>query len=273
MKTLTLSGVRRILNEQYRGVLTEGSHRLVAHKSLILYHFNPKTFYLPGAVCARELRSVAIMNGIPYRGDHPDGKEDYSDTDTECIYLNDGPWSSDKPRTEGCLPLVLLCEHEARKGWRLRYRKAVVRALLSRALRAVAGYMLPSGQRTTILRAAERCRTSSGSGAVEAAHLSLRRKDEWLEDEDVVAGGDLEEASELTEAAYVMIIKFSDYDAGLAVVAAAQVPSLLDYPDAVLGLGVALLVASQRTLEPLADKAVLAACKKLDRLIPDPPDE
>jgi len=117
---LTIEGLRQLLTERAGGVLTLGSHAKPNGEC---------------HVCVRELRCLAL--GLKTWSDHPDG-ENASPTDKACQQLNDACWSSDAVRTEACLPLALLSEETAPKGWVNRFVDRTIREIMPISLRAAA---------------------------------------------------------------------------------------------------------------------------------------
>jgi hypothetical protein len=113
--SLTIDILRQILNERAGGVLLSGSHA------------KPNGECGECKVCVRELRCLAL--DLPW-SDHPDDDTKPSPTDEACQRLNDSRWSSDAARTEACLPLALLSEETAAKGWVKRYVDRTIREIL-----------------------------------------------------------------------------------------------------------------------------------------------
>ncbi len=100
--TLTIETLQEVLSTRVEGgVLTRGNH-LPPNGSC--------------RVCVRELRSLALGMKWTDRPDHSD-----SGVDSVCQLLNDAHWSSNKARTEACLPLALLSWETAKKGWETQY--------------------------------------------------------------------------------------------------------------------------------------------------------
>ena len=173
--------------------------------------------------------------------DSPDGA---TPTERACQRLNDGRWSSDQARTDGCLPLVVLRETDAPKGWVRVYIKATIRVIVPLMLRRAAKHWPEAGEhRVALLDAADRCeREGTRDSAVAGRDVALRKR------ADAAAAAYAADADAAYAAAYAA-------DADAAAAAAAYAADA----DKILRVGCALLLASHRGPTPWLDADVLAA--------------
>lgn len=179
--------------------------------------------------CTREItyllrapRSLSKADVLAGWTANPEG----SPTDKACRTVSDGPWSPEA-RTEACLPLVLLRESDAQEGWVSIYTEATIRIIIPLALR-LAG----------LDKAADRCERE-GTEAAQAAALAT-----WASREAA--------AARLTAlwAAGAADRAGADAAASAALSAAALAAWHTDKRDAILRLGVAVLLSSHTHPRP-----------------------
>ena len=224
-KKVTLPLLRKLL-KRHGGTLKSGPH-------------SGSKECLPGEVCVRELRSIALVNG-EWLGDHPDGKES-SPTDRACQVLNDANWSTDDVRTEECLPLALLSEKTAIADWYKGYAEGAVRVSAAMALRFAAA-VASEEHKTKLNDAAQKCADEGTESAAWSA---------W-------SAAALSAAAESAAATA----------ATAAATAATAKAAWSATRDAQLRVSVALLIASHKTLKPWLDPDVIAAVAEAEKLIP-----
>lgn len=252
---ITLDDARTMLTTRFGGVLQQGAHGGQS------------------ACCVMELRSV--LRGEPWNDD--------SDVTAHAARtLNDGAWSSGTARTEGCLPLVLLADATAAVGWIPAYVEGTIRVMVPLALRCAAKLQAAPHQ-GALLAAAACCerdasavaeaaataraaRTAVGSAALCIPPAPIVHADNaavYAADASLIA------ATEAATVANVRCEATAVYAAAKAakaanaaastVYAAAKAANAAARADAVLRVGVALLIAAHRGPRPWEDPEVVAA--------------
>jgi len=118
-----------------------------------------------GRVSFARRQWVRALPGIQAKWtDRPRGHAD--PLDAACRAINDGPWSSDTARTDGCAPLVGLVP---RDGWLDGYTDGTIRVILPLALRAAARVHPDAEHREALEAAAGRCELEGARAARGAA--------------------------------------------------------------------------------------------------------
>lgn len=217
MPDFTLEDARAAL-EQYGGVLRYGGH--AQYKS---------------ACCAMELR--AVLRGEEWN----DGRDN---TALAARIFNDA-FLSDQPRTEACLPLVLLADETA-PGWEGRYKEAAVRVLIPLVLRQASRYLSVSQRGQS--KDAKRLQIQARRCARQGTALSARRAVDLLV--EINAPYDLYSVVRwISEAA-----DYADATDGAVICNVSNAACRSYFPRT---LGPALLIAAHRSEKPWEDPEVL----------------
>ena len=210
--------------------------------------------------CARELRAALL--GLPWTDD-----PEHSPTDAAARAINDGPWTSDAARTEGCIPLVLLSEASAVPGWVARYVEATIRLIVPLGLRLAAAMHPDEHHRASLLGAAARCSSEGTQAAAYAARADAAAAEAAAEsaadaadaardaarDAAYAARAARDAARAAAYAAYVArAARAAAYAAAYAAATAATAATADARTDAVLRYAVAVLLACHRGEDPMA---------------------